>query len=313
MTAETLKPKTGVARPARPVRRKPFRQARLGTLYLLLLPSFLLTAVFSYLPALRSLYSSLFDVDYGGSGRFIGLRNFVDLWHDEIFRQCVWNLAIFTGALMVVSVTVPLAVAELIFGLRSRRAQHAYRVMVLLPVVVPGLVLLLIWQFIYDGDDGLLNALLRGIGLDSWQHAWLADIDTALAAVIGTGFPFISGLGVLTYVAGLQSIDSEVFTAAAVDGASGFRRFWTIDRPLLIGQIRLNLILAVVGGAQAFVGPLVLTQGGPANASNVPGLYLYQQAFTLGRLGYGSAIGVELFLAVLLLTVAFNTVLKKRW
>ena len=107
----------------------------------------------------------------------------------------------------------------------------------------------------------------------------------------------------LIYLAGLQSISVEIYDAAKLDGASGFRQFLTIDLPLIKGQIRLNMVLSIIAGLQALTGPLVLTNGGPVDSTLVPGLYMYELAFTYGRLGYASAIGVYIFIAVLVLTI----------
>jgi len=129
---------------------------------------------------------------------------------------------------------------------------------------------------------------------------------------MGTSFPFVGGIGVLIYLAGLQGISTEIFDAAALDGASGLRRFFSIDLPLIKGQIRLNLVLSIITGLQVLVGPLVLTNGGPVDATMVPGLYMYQQAFTYGRLGYASAIGVVVFIAVFVLTVMNMTLFRDK-
>jgi raffinose/stachyose/melibiose transport system permease protein len=165
-------------------------------------------------------------------------------------------------------------------------------------------VTLLLWQFIYDPYYGFLNTFLDAIGLDQWaETAWLADPDLALYALMFSGFPFVGGIGVLIYLAGLQSISVEIYDAAKIDGASGLRQFFTIDLPLIKGQIRLNMVLSIIAGLQALTGPLVLTNGGPVDATLVPGLYIYELAFTYGRLGYASAIGVYIFIAVLALTI----------
>ncbi len=155
--------------------------------------------------------------------------------------------------------------------------------------------------------------MLRWVGLDQWAtKAWLADPDLALYALMGTAFPFVGGIGILIYLAGLQSIPVEIYDAAKFDGASGFRQFFTIDLPLIKGQIRLNMVLSIITGLQALTGPLVLTNGGPVDSTMVPGLYMYQQAFTYGRLWYASAIGVLVFIAVFVLTVLNLTLFKDK-
>ncbi|MEA4945170.1 MAG: sugar ABC transporter permease [Propionicimonas sp.] len=309
----TVTPVGGVVRPgdaSHHQRRRAWR--RNSGLYVLLAPSLVLVAVFAYYPAGKAVVNALFDGSYGRMGNFVGLENFARLAGDPVFHQAVANMAIFTLVTALLSTVIPLFIAETIFWLASERAKSVYRVLVMWPVIVPGVVTLLIWQFIYDGDSGMLNSLLGAIGLGHLQTSWLGNISTALWAVIFTGFPWVSGLAVLIYLAGLKDIEKEVFDAGAVDGIAGFRRFWHLDRPLLNGQIRLNFILSVIGGTQAFVAPLVLTQGGPANATMVPGLYLYRAAFMLGQLGYASAIGVTLFILILVLTALFNTILRNQ-
>lgn len=281
--------------------------------YLLLTPCFLLLIVFNYYPAFLALWGSIFTLDYGREGEFVGLQNFRELWSDPTFRLSVKNVVLLTAFGTVTAVTVPVVVAEWIFRLRSDRAQYIYRIIMVWPAIIPGLVTLLLWQFIYDPYDGLLNQILAWVGLDRWSNeAWLADPDLALYALMFSGFPFVGGIGVLIYLAGLQGISSEIFDAAALDGAGGFRRFLTIDLPLIKGQIRLNLVLSIIGGLQTIVGPLVLTGGGPIDSTMVPGLHMYEQAFTYGRLGYASAIGVVIFVAVFALTLLNLTLFKDK-
>lgn len=260
--------------------------------------------MFSYYPAFLALWGSIFTLDYGRSGEFVGLENFSNLLNDARFIKSIQNVLLLTLFGTITAITVPVFVAEWIFRLKSDRAQYYYRIIMVWPAIVPGLVTLLLWQFIYDPYYGILNAILKAVGLDRWgTTAWLADPDIALYALMFSGFPFVGGIGVLIYLAGLQSISVEIYDAAKIDGASGWRQFLTIDLPLIKGQIRLNMVLAIIGGLQALTGPLVLTNGGPVDATLVPGLYMYQLAFTYGRLGYASAIGVYVFIAVFVLTV----------
>jgi raffinose/stachyose/melibiose transport system permease protein len=280
--------------------------------YLLLTPCFALLALFNYYPAFLALYGSIFTIDYGREGEFVGLENFREMWRDPTVRESVRNVVALTVFGAITATTVPVVVAEWIFRLKSQRAQYLYRIIMVWPAIIPGLVTLLLWQFIYDPTFGLLNYLLGHVGLDSLKHAWLADPDLALYALMGSSFPFVGGIGVLIYLAGLQDIPSELFDAAALDGATGLRRFFSIDLPLIKGQIRLLLVLAIIDGLQSIVGPLVLTRGGPVDSTMVPGLYMYQEAFTYGRLGYASAIGVVVFIAVFSLTLLNLTLFKDK-
>ena len=241
-------------------------------------------------------------MDYGLSGTFIGLDNFRALLQDQEFLDTIPRIIKLTVFGVVTSITVPVVVAEWIFRLRNKRAQYFYRILMLWPAIVPSVVGVLIWQFIYQPDDGLLNNALRGVGLGNLAQSWLGNPDIALYAVMGSGFPFVGGFSVLVYLAGLQSISQEVFDASAIDGAHGLRRFFAIDLPLLAGQIKLNLVLSIIGNVQNFAGILILTNGGPVNSTEVPALYMYNEAFQYGKVGYASAIGVMIFVAILLLT-----------
>jgi raffinose/stachyose/melibiose transport system permease protein len=300
-----------VARPAA-VRRGWRRIVRARNAYLLILPTFVMLGVFQYYPALMALYASVFNIDYGTAGKFVGLGQFVTLFEDPIFIQSIWHILALTGFAAICVLTVPVAVAEWIFWLRSGKARYVYRIIMLWPAIVPMLVTILIWQFIYTPQFGVLGSLLSAVGLGRLANtAWLGDPNIALYALMGTTFPFVSSLAVLIYLAGLERIPRDLMDAAIVDGAPGRRRFWRIDLPLIKGQLKLNLVLTVIVGLQNFIGPLVLTQGGPINSTMVPGLYMYQQAFSYGRLGYASAIGVAIFVAIMGLTIANLTVLKQ--
>ena len=279
------------------------RISRARTAYLLLLPIFLSLAVFVYYPPLSALYHAFFNWDPTGKSTFVGFSNFQAMPQDSILMNSVWNLVRMLVFAVIVTVSVPLIVAEMIFSLRSASAQYLYRVLFLIPVVVPLIVIVLLWKFIYDPNIGLLNDLLAVMGLGGLQHAWLGEVDTALYSVMFLGFPWVTGTSVLIYMAGLMAIPSEVMEAGALDGATGLRRIWHIDLPLLLGQVKLFIVLGIINGVQQFQIQYVLTQGGPAWATEVPGLRMYQAAFNDGNLGYASAIGLVLFVVVLLMTI----------
>jgi raffinose/stachyose/melibiose transport system permease protein len=288
------------------------RIVRARLYYLLLVPTFLLLLIFNYYPAFLAIYESVFKVDYGLSGVFIGLTNYITLFQDPEFLATIPRVVQLTIFGVITAVTVPVIVAEWIFWLQSKRAQYFYRILMIWPAIVPGVVTILIWQFIYDPYAGVLNSILRAVGLSGLAQNWLGDPRIALYSVMGSAFPFIGGVTVLIYLAGLQSISNEIFDAAAIDGAHGVRRFFTIDLPLIMGQIKLNLVLAIIGGVQNFAGILILTNGGPAGATEVPGLYMYNVAFQYGKIGYASAIGVLIFLCILVLTFLNMRYLRER-
>jgi len=132
--------------------------------YLLLTPCFALLVVFNYYPAILALWGSIFTLDYGRQGAYVGLANFRELFGDPTFQASVRNVVALTVFGAVTAVTVPVVVAEWIFRLKSQRAQYFYRIIMVWPAIVPGLVTLLLWQFIYDPDAGILNAFLGTSG-----------------------------------------------------------------------------------------------------------------------------------------------------
>lgn len=274
----------------------------------MLLPTLSLLLVFNYLPAASGLYRAFTRWESGQNPQWVGVANFAAMAQDEFLRLSVGNQLILLLAGLLKTLAMPLLVAELLMALRSPRWQYALRTAFIVPMVVPGLVSVLLWQFIYDPSVGLLNELLRAIGLEGWTRAWLGDGRTALAAIVGIGFPWAGGLALLIYLAGLNNIAGEVWEAAALDGAGAWKRVLHIDLPLLLPQIRLLVVLTVIGTLQDFGSILILTGGGPGLATHVPALHMYFEAFRFGHMGYAAAIGLALFVVILALSL-----LNARW
>jgi raffinose/stachyose/melibiose transport system permease protein len=204
---------------------------------------------------------------------------------------------------IIAVMTAPLIIAKLIFSLKSERARYLYRVLFLIPIVVPGVATLMIWQGMIYGDSGFLNEVLRLAGRDDLTRGWLTDPRTVLWAIVFIGFPFAGGINILIYYAGLTAIPDSIHEAAELDSAKGFRKFLAIDVPLVMSQMKLLIILTIIGTVQGFEGMFILTKGGPGFKSMVPGLWMYMNAFSFQRMGYACAIGVILFLLILGLTI----------
>jgi ABC-type sugar transport system permease subunit len=285
--------------------------ARARLAYLWLAPIFLSLALFCYFPPISAMYHAFFDWNPSGQSTFVGLGNFQNMLSDDVLVQSFINMAKLLVFGLIVSVTVPLIVAEMIYAVRHAGAQYAYRLLFLIPVVAPGVVVILLWRFIYDPNVGLLNDLLGAVGLSGLQHAWLGEFGTAIYALMFIGFPFVTGTSVLIYLAGLINISAEVMEAAELDGVTGLRRIWSIDVPLLLGQIKLFIVLGIIGIVQGFGVQLILgTDGGPGYATEVPGLKMYQEAFESSHFGYAAAIGLVLFVIVLVFTIIAFTFIR---
>lgn len=272
--------------------------------YAIILPSIVLLLTFVYLPVFWAFSKSLYAFEVGGTSTFIGLQNYSEyLGADPTFLPSLWQMGILTFFAVCVRLSIPLVVAKLIHSLPTERWRYLYRIVFLVPIVVPGVAVQLIWQGMVYSDAGLLNETLRLLGLGDWARGWLSDPKTALLAVMFVGFPFVSGFDVLIYYAGLSSIPQDVTEASSLEGCVGLRRFFMIDIPLVMSQLKLILILTVIAGVQGFEGIFILTRGGPGFKTLVPGLWMYFNAFSFQRMGYACAIGVILFLMIFGLTV----------
>lgn len=273
------------------------------TAFFFLLPTFAFLGLFNYFPAFSALYHAFTEWETATPPRWIGLGNFTQMWRDSFLRRSVSNQIILLVANLVKNLVFPLLAAELLVNLKSKRLQGWFRVGLVAPMVVPSMVTVMLWGMIYDPNIGLVNNTLYHLGLSQFSRAWLGDYHTALAAIIGIGFPWVGGLSFLIYLAGLMAVPTEVYDSCAMDGASGWRRLWSVDLPLLVGQIRLILILTIIGTLQDFATILILTGGGPGLATYVPALHMYFYAFRFGHYGYASAIGLVIFLVILAFTL----------
>jgi ABC-type sugar transport system permease subunit len=273
--------------------------------YLLIMPMFLCMIVFVYYPPFSGMYHAFFDWNPTGTSPFVGLDNFQAIFGDPHFGQEVMNMLILLVGSLLTGITMPFIVAELIYAVRSANARYAYRFLFLIPIVVPLVVSQLMWMFFYDPNIGPIDAFLRAVGLGGLARDWLGDFNTALYALIFIGFPWVGGTSVLIYLAGLLNISIEVVEAAALDGATGLRRIWHIDLPLILPQIRYFVVLGLIFGLQLFQLQLIVTDppGGPGYQTSVPSLEMYLQAFENGRFGIAAAYGVLLFLLGLSLSV----------
>ena len=278
------------------------RMARSKECYLLLIPTFALVMLFNYYPAGSALYHSFFEWNGANFIRFIGLGNFIEMTKDPIIGQSLLTLVKLTLLSLTINLTFPLAAAALIFHLRDLRLAYFYRVLFVIPMVVPSMVVLMIWRFIYSPNIGLLNQFLKLIGMAVLARPWLGDFKLALFAIIFIGFPWVAGIGTLIYLAGFQAIPTELLDAAAIDGASTRKRLWYVELPLVMSQIKLIVILTVIGSFQNFTTIMVMTNGGPGTTTMVPGLYLYRNAMYYNKMGYACAIGTTLFILTLVLT-----------
>lgn len=281
--------------------RNPVWMAR-WTAFAFMLPTFVFILGFSYYPAIRAVLGSFTQWDGFNAPSFIGVQNYVNAFLDPTFIVSLEHIFVWSMVGIPLSIIPPFIVAELIFHLRSIRFQYLYRTVFILSFVLPGVVFILVWQYIYQ-PSGVLDAFLQIIGAGFLQHAWLANPKYALSALMLMGFPWISPFNLLIYYAGLQAIPAEIFDATQVDGAHGISRVWRVDMPLIMAQTKLLLVLAIVGVSQNLLTPLLLTNGGPGTSTMTPVLYMFQVSIQDDQYGYGMAIAAMLFVVVMALAL----------
>jgi raffinose/stachyose/melibiose transport system permease protein len=275
-------------------------------LYLLLLPTVIGMFLFQYYPAAQAFWGSFQSWD-GRRAHYIGLYNYEHFFDDPRLLQSFGNVALFL-VFNVLSLAMPLLVAYLIYRIPSSFQRYMYRVLVVIPVVVPGFVFIVLWRWLFSLDGGI-NVILRAIGINS-RVIWLGNTQTALGSLMFMGFPWIDAFTVLIFLAGFLTIPHEMLDAAAVDGATGFRRFFNIELPSVSGQIKVMVILTFIGTIQDFGRPLFMTKGGPGWTTMVPGLRMYDAFTSDAAYGYASAIGVILFVIIFVLTLVNQRLIR---
>lgn len=280
--------------------------------YAFLVPALAIAAVFSYYPAGSALFHSLFNWSNYSRPKFVGLSNFSAMPRDPVLVASAQHIGLYALFWVAMDLTVPLLAARLIAGVRSVRLQGLFRFVFMLQLVFPIVVIAELWSFFFDPNIGLINKALEAVGFTNLTQPWLGDPHTALFAMMFMWAPWVDALAFLIYVAGIQGIAPEVMDAAAIDGASAVSAFFRIEVPLLFGQIRLVLVIAVAGVLTSFTTFLLMTDGGPGNATEVPGLVIFQDAFLQGQYGYASAIAVAVFAVTLGLTVVLMRLLRPR-
>jgi ABC-type sugar transport system permease subunit/outer membrane protein assembly factor BamB len=276
-------------------------QARLS--YVMILPTLLLLLTFNYYPAFSGLYHAFTEWSPGARTEWVGLANFELLLKDRFFISSFRNTVILVVVQILKTLTVPLLVAELVFNLRHDRGRYWLRTLFIVPLVLPVVVEILLWNNIYDPTIGLLNQTLIALGKPEWARTWYGDANVALGSIIFIGFPWVSAFALLIFYGGLIGVSEEIFDASRVDGASGLQRFWHIDLPMLMGQIKLLLILNFISAVQTFEVVYLTTGGGPGSATYTPALELYYMAMRMYNMGAASAIGMILFVIILAGTI----------
>ena len=275
----------------------------------LLLPSLLLIGGFSYYPAVRSLIGGFYQWNGFSPPTYAGVSQFKEYLDSPTFGTEAKNLAILVGGSILITLVSQFTAAEIVAHL-PKRAGTVAKYLLVLPIVLPPLVLIEVWAYLLQPSTGLVDQVFGRVGLP--RFSWFADPRLALLSILLIGFPWISNLGFLIFLGGLQNLPKDVLDAARLDGVSAVRRVFAVDIPLLTPQFRIVVILSGIYAVQNFIPILLLTNGGPGTATLVPGLDMYQSAFSNDQYGYGMAIGTLLFVVMLVFTIVAMRLLRPR-
>ena len=267
--------------------------------YVLLSPAVLATVIVVFYPMVQAVITSLYNnILWKPRGvKFIGLDNYIAIWHDPVFWASLGRTAIWIG------LTVPL---QLLLGLvtalllnQSFRWRGLARSLILIPWALPSVVIGLMWSWIYNPQVGLLNDLMLRLGLLQTAMPWLANPSTSLYAIIAAlvwqGFPFFA----IMILAGLQTIPNSLYEAADIDGATDWQQFWHITLPALKAVLVTAVMLRIIWVANSIDVIYVMTGGGPGYATHTLPLYALKRTYASMDFGYGSALAVSFSLLLL--------------
>ncbi|MDN7227521.1 sugar ABC transporter permease [Planococcus sp. N064] len=261
------------------------------------------------IPFLVGIYYSFFEWDGIGANPkvFVGLDNFVELWGDNQFLRSMWLTTLFTILSVITINVIGLAFALLV---TSRiQSANAARTLLFMPYLIGGLILGYIWQFVFVDVFSFLGEVT---GLDEVFFNWLVDPQFALYGLVFVFTWQMAGYIMIIYIAGIQAIPNDVVEAAKIDGASTWQRFTRITFPLLMPALTISLFLTLSSAFKIYDVNLSLTGGGPANATELFAMNIYQEIFGSSNYGFGQAKAIVFFLIVAAITLTQVYMTKKR-
>jgi multiple sugar transport system permease protein len=269
--------------------------------YLFISPFMLFFLAFTILPYAMVVWLSVVDWHPRGVTQFVGLQNYTDVIADNSARKALVNSLYYALLVVPLSTALSLFTAILIVSLRSRALRSFFQATFYLPGVISGLAIAIIWRFVFDFHVGVLNHLLSLLGLAPVN--WLGNVYTALPSLAGMAVVAGNGVAVIIFCAALLGVPTELYDAAAVDGAGFWRKQWAITLPLLTPALLYVLVVSTLGALQVFVPVYVLTRGGPVESTMTAGYYIYNELIFYHKAGTAAAAGLLLLLATVGFTI----------
>ena len=257
------------------------------------LPAVILTLMFTIWPTVQALYLSFTNAtSLGLNNKFVGLDNYIYMFHDKSLIQALKNTAKLMAVVPVITIFCSLVLAFVLNQCKLKE-MVLYRTIFYFPNIVSLTVVGIIWSFVFHPNVGIVNKILGAVGLESLQRSWLGDSKTALWCIAFTLLWQAAGYYMVMHIAAMDGISPEIYESATLDGASAWRKLVSITMPLMKDIIGITFVLALSGTINlSFVLSQVMTGGGPNGASSVLLQYMYTQGFVNGNFGYAMAITV---------------------
>jgi len=276
----------------------------------LIAPSLLLALFVIGYPVFDLVRTASHEVNRFGQLRdFIGLAHFAGLFADALFWESLWRTLIWTGGVVLGTIAIAVPVAMILN--EDFAGRGLARVIVMLPWAISLTMTAIVWRWTLNGQAGMLNATLFQLGVIDRPIEWLATAQTAFPMQIAIGILVSIPFTTTVFLGGLSSVPEDIYEAARIDGATGWQRFRFLTLPLLRPFINIALVLNIIYVFNSFPIIWVLTQGGPANSTDILVTYLYKLAFRFGRLGEASAVSLVMFGALLAFTVVYALMLMR--
>ena len=281
------------------------------TAFFFILPSFVLYVGLIIYPSLTSIQLSFTNWDgLNPAYRYIGFDNYVEIFTSNRFFGALWRSIYLT---LIVSIGENIAALALALALdRVRWLKNLFRVVFYIPVLISGIVSGFIWLSMFNWNFGVINSVLRQIGLGSLAVNWIGNPKTVLYSLAFTIIWKSAGYYMVIYLAGLQGIPKDCLESATIDGANSWQSFWRITFPLLAGSLTINFTLSLINGLKIFDQIVVMTNGGPGFSSETITYLIYKVAFSESRQGFGTALAVVLFILIFILNGIQSKILRRR-
>ncbi len=278
------------------------REKLLDNLYLV--PALLLLGVFVFYPLAANIGFSFSQFTLGAETKtFVGAANYNQLLNDPIVRIALKNNLLYALVSVAIQVAGAHILAAIVMTVLPTRLATAARSYFFVPVLLSITVVAILFTFIYDAQDGLLNAGLEAIGLADLTQPWLGQSSTAIFAVISVSQWQSVGYTMLLFIVSMQNIPRDLYEAAAIDGATGIRQYLQVTLPMTREMIFVVMVLTVSGAFTVFSEPYIMTGGGPGYSSQVMATYMYRTGFFENQMGYASTIATVIFVISLILSL----------